>query len=65
MADHKRIAFLEDRVATLEKKVKKASSGGSACGSKPVVLASKPITSFMAKRGRSEEESETTKKQRK
>ena len=62
MADHKRIAFLEDRVATLEKKVKKASSGGSACGSKPVVLATKPITSFMGKRGRSEEESGSAKK---
>ena len=65
MADHKRIAFLEDRVATLEKKVKKASSGGSACGSKPVVLATKPITSFMGKRGRSDEESETANKLRK
>ena len=65
MADHKRIALLEDRVATLEKKVKKASSGGSACGSKPVVLATKPITSFMGKRGRSDEESETANKLRK
>jgi|EP00966_Prymnesium_polylepis_P210565 hypothetical protein len=65
MADHKRIAFLEDRVATLEKKPKKASTGGSAGASKAVVLATKPITSFMDKRGRSEGEAETAKKQRK
>eukprot|EP00966_Prymnesium_polylepis_P020357 468914-Prymnesium_polylepis.1 len=64
MADHKRIASLEDRVATLDKKLKKASSGGSASASKPVVLATKPITSFMAKRDRSDGEPAPAKKQR-
>ena len=62
MADHKRIAYLEDRVATLEKK--KASSGGSASASKPVVFATRPITSFMDKQDCSDGEPEPAKKKR-
>ena len=61
MCDHKRIAFLKDKVATLEK-TKKAPIGGAA-SAKPVVLATKPITAFMGKSGRSEEgEAQSSKK---
>ena len=55
-----RIGFLEGKVAILVEKSKKASTGGTT--SKPVVLATKPITSFMGNRARPEEEPQMSKK---
>eukprot|EP00966_Prymnesium_polylepis_P207629 4809453-Prymnesium_polylepis.1 len=61
MCDHKRIAFLEDKVATLQRSNKSACTDGEKPN--PVVLATTPITSFMGKRDR-EEQPQMSKKQK-